>query len=265
MNRMLFLAALLCWATPSGAISRSWADQMRDAEAKAILHPAQHIPEFDIHGAFIRGPVSLQAVALTFDDGPGESTPAVLEVLARHHAKATFFMVGEQVDAYPDYARAVAAAGHEIGNHTYHHANFCTPDATPGESPRDRLTREMDRARDAILNATGVEPTLARMPYACRSGWVERAVEKMGYTVVRWSVDGEDWARPGAAVLADYYLKHAEPGAVLLFHDGGGKNRSQTVKALETLLTGLEKRGLRYVTIGQMLNYTRVDTAASAR
>ena len=104
------------------------------------------------------------------------------------------------------------------------------------------------------------------MPYACRSGWVERAVERLGYTVVRWSVDGEDWSRPGTAHLKRYYLAHTEPGSVLLFHDGGGNGRrGQTVRALDAILTGLEHRGLRPMTVSKMLSFTRSDSSAAAR
>lgn len=262
---MLLLATLLFWATPLRARSDSWAEQLKDVPTN--LKPSAYvIPEFDPHGAFIRGPDSLQAVALTFDDGPDVDTPAILEVLARHGAKATFFMTGEQVQRYPEIARAVAQAGHEIGNHSMTHRNFCEAEGMRRSQRRKLVAREFDGAADAIAEATGVRPVLARMPYACRSGWLEQEVEALGYTVVRWSVDGRDWSRPGARTLERYYLRHAAPGAVLLMHDGGGNGeREQTVQALDAILTGLEARGLRPLTVSRMLEFARPDSAAPAR
>jgi peptidoglycan/xylan/chitin deacetylase (PgdA/CDA1 family) len=263
--RICFLALLFLLPVTVRASDDAFAKDLtsiRGETAKAVRELV--IPEFDRHRAFIHGPDAVEAVALTFDDGPDRDTPAILEVLKKHHVRATFFMVGRKVQAHPDIAREVAEAGQEIGNHTFSHTNYCERPISVEADRKAVFADELALASQAIVQATGITPGLVRIPYACRSGWVENTARRLGYTVVRWSVDGEDWKRPGADDIAGYYLSHAVPGAVFLLHDGGG-DRRQTAEALEKILTGLEKRGLRAVSAGEMLEYTLPPPADAAR
>jgi peptidoglycan/xylan/chitin deacetylase (PgdA/CDA1 family) len=223
---------------------------------KAVVEPEFAPPVF-------HGPRTLPAVALSFDDGPSRFTPQVLEVLKRHKAQATFFMVGEMAQLFPDWARAVVGAGHEIGNHTFSHLNWCSA-AMDADKDREKLfAGEVVRAESSIRSSTGVDSKLLRIPYGCHRPWIDAWAEKNGWRLIYWNEDGRDWSRPGTAELVQYYLDHAEPGALLLMHDGGG-DRSETVAALDKILTGLEKKGLAAVTVGQMLQWLG-PAAASAR
>lgn len=201
-----------------------------------------------------RGPATVKAVAITLDDGPSLYTQAALDVLAKHHVRATFFMVGEMVAAHPDFARKVLAAGHEIGNHTYHHLNFCAEE-TPEKLKQ--LDAEIVTSAAAIEKAVGKKPALLRMPYGCHRAWLDREAQRLGYDrPVLWDVDGEDWKKPGVAALVTRYVSQAKPGSILLMHDGGG-DRTQTVAALDQVLTGLEQKGLGTLTAGEMLALTK--------
>src|SRR5204863_6685277 len=126
------------------------------------------------------------AVALTFDDGPSESTPAILEVLAEAGARATFFQVGANALRLPDLARRVAREGHEIANHTQSHPRFylCSP-AT--------ISRQIEQAQQSLSEVHGREPTLFRPPYGARWFGMFSALERSKLRSVMWSVSSCDW------------------------------------------------------------------------
>ncbi len=168
---------------------------------------------------------------LTFDDGPDPHwTPKVLALLARYHATATFFQVGEQVRAHRHTAAAVRAAGQRVGNHTSHHRGLTGLSAA-------QVRAEI---RGGVPGATCLRP-----PY----GYVDRRVRAVaaaeGQRVVLWSVDTEDWARPGAARIEHHLLFDVKPGRIVLMHDGGG-NRQETLTALAAALPVLAARGYRF-------------------
>lgn len=195
-------------------------------------------------------PVQEPVIALTFDDGPDPVfTPQVLALLAEFKAYATFFEVGKEVEAYPEVARQVAAAGHEIGNHTYSHRSVARVKA-------ETLRQELDRAGRAIAAATGRQPRLFRPPGGYYDDTVITTARQMGYQVVLWSwgQDTRDWANPGAGNIVRHVLANARPGNIVILHDGGG-NRSQTVQALYPMLRELQKRGFRFVTVSELLQY----------
>jgi peptidoglycan-N-acetylglucosamine deacetylase len=133
-----------------------------------------------------RGSAGRRSVALTFDDGPSESTPAILDLLAQHRVPATFFQVGANVDRLPEVARAVAAAGHAIGNHSYAHPLFCF------RSPAF-IEADLRRAQQTIRANTGVEPEWFRAPYGVRWFGMGRAQRRLSLTGVMWSAIGRDW------------------------------------------------------------------------
>lgn len=251
MTRLALALLFICGARPAGALLPSW-----DAQVSAIVDKKFSIPEpgfrsFPAGPVFHQGPADVPAVAITFDDGPGASTPGVLEVLARHGVKATFFVVGREVERRPALAARIVQEGHEIANHTYSHANFCSR-ALRGPGRRDMLKEDIKEGAQAILSATGVKTRLLRMPYGCNRRWIDDLADRLGYTLVLWSVDCRDWSRPGAAELATRALENARAGSVILLHDGGG-DRTQTVAALDLILYGLEAKGLRAVPAGELL------------
>jgi len=190
-----------------------------------------------------------RTIALTFDDGPDPRwTPRVLDVLRRHHAHATFFVVGARVNEHPDLVRRILAEGHEIGSHTFTHADLAS---VPGW----RRDLELSLTRKAVAGATGREPTLLRPPFSSLPSALDgpeydvlRAAAGSGHVAVLADRDTRDWQRPGVARIVRAATPAGGRGAVVLMHDGGG-NRDQTVAALERLLPELTRQGYRFTTV----------------
>jgi peptidoglycan/xylan/chitin deacetylase (PgdA/CDA1 family) len=176
-------------------------------------------------------------IYLTFDDGPTGPrwTPQVLDVLAHHDAKATFFVLGQKAQRYPDLIQAQHDAGHAIANHTFDHQSLSS-------LSREAFLNEV-QSTQRILGEKGV-PCL-RPPYGATDSYTRARAEELGYRIVMWDIDTTDWKRPGAAAIANEMLANACPGAVVLMHDGGG-DRSQTVEALESVLSELDAQGYRF-------------------
>ena len=162
-------------------------------------------------------------LALTFDDGPSESTPALLEILARHDILATFFMCGSNVRRCPAVARAVASAGHEIGNHTDSHPrlNFHSP---------EYIYRELVLAQETIRQTTGAVPRLFRAPYGVCWPGLRNAQRRLGLLGVMWTVIGRDWKWP-ALKIVPLLMRHAKNGAVMCLHDGRAIERAPPTSA----------------------------------
>ena len=197
--------------------------------------------------AIYRGPLADGNIALTFDDGPSESTPALLDVLARHGVAATFFLAGANVDRLPGIAEAVKSAGHEIGNHAYSHKAFCFRSS--------RFIRgELERAQRSIHNATGVLPRLFRPPFGTR--WLgSRSARRLNLTEVMWTVIGRDWKLNAEAVAARV-TERAIPGAIICLHDGRELHPRPdvrvTLEAADRLIPLLRARGFQFRTVSQL-------------
>jgi peptidoglycan/xylan/chitin deacetylase (PgdA/CDA1 family) len=205
------------------------------------LHPRSQV----FGPALWRGDPSARVVALTFDDGPhAVFTPAILDILRQHGVKATFFMVGEQVERHPEIARRVVEEGHAVGNHTYTHPDLIT------EKPAE-IGDEIVRTQEAILRATGVRCSLFRPPYGMRTPLVFRQTKRLGLQVVEWTISSQDWRSPGTDKIVKRVLRRVRPGAILLFHDGRG-DRTETVEALPTIIEALTRRGYSFATIPEM-------------
>jgi len=188
-------------------------------------------------------------VALTFDDGPSESTPEILEILGEYGVTATFFQCGANVDRLPQVAREVAAKGHEVGNHTYSHPYLflCSPGA---------IEAELRRAQETIESHTGVWPCWFRAPYGARWFGLGRAQRKMQLTGVMWSTIGYDWNRRASEVVARMAASTSN-GAILCLHDGRELREKPdvraTVETVRRLVPLLLDRGYKFETIGRLL------------
>ncbi|MER7888810.1 bifunctional polysaccharide deacetylase/glycosyltransferase family 2 protein [Micromonospora sp. NPDC094482] len=190
-----------------------------------------------------------RTIALTFDDGPDPRwTPQVLDALRRHHAHATFFVVGARVNEHPELVRRILAEGHEIGSHTFTHADLAS-------QPGWRRDLELSLTRKAIAGATGREVTLLRPPFSSLpselTGPGYEALHDAagsGHLAVLADRDTRDWERPGAAQIVKAATPPRGRGAVVLMHDGGG-DRDQTVAALDRLLPELTGQGYRFTTV----------------
>jgi len=191
-------------------------------------------------------------VALTFDDGPDPQwTPPLLEVLRRHQACATFFVVGERVRQYPEIAQRIVLAGHALGNHTMRH-----PRSFAGLPP-NRIREEIQHAQDAVIRATGQAPRLFRAPAGNWSRTVLRLADEAGLQPVDWSIDVKDWHAPPARHIFDAMLR-SRPGDIVLCHDGGG-DRSATITAVQAALPALRGRGLAFTTLKRGFPHSRLD------
>ncbi len=189
------------------------------------------------------------AIALTFDDGPSESTAALLRILARHNVPATFFMCGRNVERLPAVARAVAAAGHEIGNHSDSHPrfDFCSADF---------IYDELARGQQKIAEHAGVTPKLFRAPYGVRWFGLKSAQERLGLLGVMWGTIGNDWKWPVSRV-AELVLERARYGEIICLHDGRvmetAPDIGATLEAVDKMIPLLKQRGLRFETVSQIL------------
>jgi peptidoglycan-N-acetylglucosamine deacetylase len=190
-----------------------------------------------------------KSIALTFDDGPGPATPEILAILAQYKVPATFFQCGVNVLRAPDLARAVHAAGHEIGNHSHTHPNCAL------KSPAF-IHAEFSRAQSAIAECTGVAPSLLRAPYGVRWFGYRAMQAHLGLRGVMWTVIGRDWVLTASAI-ADRVLSGVTDGAIVCLHDGRGTlkdpDASATIEAVRRTVPVLLRNGYHFKTVSQLL------------
>ena len=180
-------------------------------------------------------------VYLTFDDGPSSYTQQMVDLLNQYNARGTFFVLGQQVDADPNIVRSAAQGGQNIANHSYSHTSL------EGMGP-EAFMDEVERTRQAILNAVGdlyKDMRYLRPPYGATDANTRQYAANLGYTVVLWDIDPQDWRQPGADVIAGHIIRSVYPGAIVLMHDGGGA-RTQSVQALEMVLRELSAQGYAF-------------------
>jgi peptidoglycan-N-acetylglucosamine deacetylase len=207
-------------------------------------------PNSQVFGPVIgRGPRD-RGLYLSFDDGPNpRATGRILRVLEQERVPAMFFMIGRYVERYPELARAVAAAGCGIGNHTYTHAKL----ALLGPQ---RIAQEIGRAHSAIAELTGVRPRAFRAPHGYRNPFVSRTVARYDYRVFGWTVGVWDSDRPGAEVIRARVRRRARAGAILLLHDGDGYepagDRTQTAEALPGIIDDCREMGYEFRDLDQL-------------
>jgi peptidoglycan-N-acetylglucosamine deacetylase len=210
--------------------------------------------------SFIGTPGRGRLLALTYDDGPNTTaTPALLDVLGSHDARATFFTIGRYAEEQPELLREVASRGHAIGNHTYSHLTMPFHTAATVREELRTTTEAIERSGVEMARVQGRR--LMRPPYGRRRPGTLRLLRADGYVPIMWSVTLWDWRR---GVTADWIVKKAERrirgGDVILLHDGSdlvmGSDRSQTVEATERILARWKADGYEFVTIPEMVERT---------
>lgn len=197
-------------------------------------------------GTATHGSRDVRRVALTFDDGPDPArTPLLLDALGELGVPATFFVLGQHVDANPALVARMAREGHELGNHTYSHPYL------PLVRSR-RVARELAAADAAIERASGLVPTLARPPYGGRSPRNVRVFDRQAKRLVLWDVNSFDWKGLTADAIVARVLARIRPGSIVLLHEAraGGE---VTVEAVRLLVPALRARGFELTTAGELL------------
>lgn len=236
--RLFVLSGLVLIAQQSvRAQAESPAPEARPSIAAA---PAPSGPQITFSDVHVDGPY----VAMTFDDGPNPTlTPKLLDLLAKHHMKVTFFVVGQNAADHPDILKRAVREGHEIANHSWSHPNL-------GKMGDDAVRRELQKTDDAITAAIGTRPTLMRPPYgsitARQKSWIH---ESLGYRIILWDVDPLDWKRPGPSVVAHRIVSEAKPGSIILAHD----IHAPTIEAMPDTFDQLEAKGFKFVTVTELL------------
>ena len=195
----------------------------------------------------VHGSRDRRVLALTFDDGPDpDRTPALLDALAELGVPATFFVLGEHADKYPELCARIAREGHELGNHTYTHPYL------PLRRSRDVAT-ELARTDRAIENATGIVPTLARPPYGGRSPRNVQAFRAAGKRLVLWDVNSYDWKGAPGIEVAERVVERVRPGSIILMHDGG-RDHKGTLDAVKLAVPALRERGYAFETVSRAIS-----------
>lgn len=210
-------------------------------------------------GAIVTAAVTEKVVALTYDDGPNPPhTQALLDTLERHSVKATFFLKGQNVEAFPESVRAVAKAGHEIGNHSYSHRPMFSLSKT-------EMLEELVRTNRLIENLVGYEPLLFRPPYGIQGPGLKMALDELDMTSILMSTSGLDWEVTDPKLIASAVVESIEPGSIILLHDGHGDvsdpsaqdSRAASVEATGIIIEALRAQGYRFVTVGELIQLSK--------
>ncbi|MDN6161881.1 MAG: polysaccharide deacetylase family protein, partial [Atopostipes sp.] len=188
--------------------------------------------------------------ALSFDDGPHtDVTPRILKTLKNHQAKATFYMLGNQVDYYPSLVKEVLNDGHEIGNHSKSHKDLT-------HLSSEQIRKEIQSTNQSIQEASGgYLPKSLRPPYGAVNDSVEDFAGEFKLPIVMWSVDSLDWKSRNPEAINQEVMANIHPGAIVLLHD----IHPTTADALPTLLTNLENEGYEFVTVSQLLEFAELE------
>jgi len=195
------------------------------------------------------GPPDRKAVAITFDDGPSESTPQLLDLLEQHGGRGTFFACGSHVERLPAVARDILARGHELANHTQSHAALYL------KSPAFILS-QLTQAQSSIASVTGFTPDLFRPTYGCRWFGLAEAQRRLGLTSIMWTTIALDWKLDGRGV-AQVLRRGLRPGAIFCLHDGremrDNPDIRSTCEGLAAVLPEWKRQGYEFLTVSQLL------------
>jgi peptidoglycan/xylan/chitin deacetylase (PgdA/CDA1 family) len=190
---------------------------------------------------------SQKVVAITFDDGPNPIyTAQVLDIFRESEGKATFFMIGEQMDQYPEMVKKVVEQGHEIGNHTYTHAKL-------SQLSPEECVEEIERTEKLIQELVGQKPVVFRPPYLDYNDDTILVMQQKDYPMIgALNMEAQDWEMPGVDHILAKSRDCVKNGSILIFHDGYG-DRSQTIEAVRTLVSELTSQGYQLVTVSELL------------
>ena len=184
-------------------------------------------------------------VALSFDAAWGnEDTAQILEILKKHDVRVTFFMTGGWIEKYPDDVKAIAADGHDLGNHSENHKQM-------SQLSKEQCIEELMKPHKKVKELTGVEMTLFRPPYGDYNNTLVEAVNESGYHCIQWDIDSLDWKDYGVDSIINTVVnhKHLGNGSIILCHNGA----KYTAQALDAMITGLKEKGYTLVPISELI------------
>ena len=203
-----------------------------------------------------RGDGTKKTVALTFDDGPGPHTPEILDILARHGVKATFFVIGGNLKKYPDAAARMRGEGHELGNHTQSHPRVF-------RMLFQRIREDIEDCQGEIERAAGYRPRFFRQPVGLNNPSVMKVIDGMGMVMVGWQVRAYDGVKARKKGITARILKGVRPGGIILLHDGcdghAACDRTPTVEALREIIPALKERGYGFKTVSEILRMENIQ------
>lgn len=231
-------------AAAAAATTATAAQAAPAVESAATSGTAAGDPSVFYGKKFMNGPITTKKIALTFDDGPyPKTTPQFLAILKQEGITATFFMLGESVQHYPETAKMVADAGHEIGCHTTSHFNLRTKSS-------DVIETEVVGTAKQIEQITGKKPHVFRPPFGEYNQFVLKSCAEGQMAMVCWSVDTNDWRRGStAASIHDACLRQTHGGSVILMHDTHAKD----LPALPGIIKDLKAKGYQFVTVSELM------------
>ncbi len=249
------LAPVAAVGAPGSPSSQTPRGRRSQAESAPAPSPSSQPALYRISGCRSSGEAAHRSgpprreVAIGFDDGPAPDTPAFVRMLEAARVRATFFMIGRQITAaYRSVMLRELRDGDVLGDHTFTH-----PDLTAGANVREQLQRTIG----AIRSLTGYTPCVFRPPYGDYDAGVLETARALGLSTVLWNVDPSDWAQPPTQTIVARVLAEVQPGSIIISHDGGGP-RGNTLAAYPRIIAALRRRGLRIVTIPELLGYRPV-------
>ncbi|WP_051534558.1 polysaccharide deacetylase family protein [Deefgea rivuli] len=253
----LFLAALLAgqsvMAQTPPRLRTPYIEAWNQLPPAEMERQAKAFPET----FFIEGPGDRKEIALTYDDGPSEDTPALLDLLKQQQVKATFFWQGQNVLKYPEIVKRALAEGHVLANHSFNHPNLT-------ELPADNAwwDQQLAKTQQAYQKVVGFQPSMMRPPYGFLGDAQIKALKDKKMQAILWSVDSADWFHTyqnsvdevASGKIVSVVLQYIHPEAIVLLHDAGGRGRKPTIMASATLIPQLKQQGYRFTTVDKLLN-----------
>ncbi|WP_106767561.1 polysaccharide deacetylase family protein [Paenibacillus faecalis] len=238
-------------------LSNNQTPNLESGKEKDVRNP-QPLSLADLHKKYpstflLNGPSDTNEVALTFDDAPDDVfTPKILDVLKQEGVKATFFLVGNRIEAHPDVMKRIVQEGHAVGNHSYSHADLI--------KLNDAEFRDQIQKTDNLIRQyTGYTPNMVRPPYGDVNEEQIKWIASQDKKVINWNVDSLDWKGLSAEEVQTNILSDVRPGSIILQHSGGGEGEdlTGTVEALPKIINAFRKEGLKPVTVLELLDLTK--------
>jgi peptidoglycan/xylan/chitin deacetylase (PgdA/CDA1 family) len=208
------------------------------------------VPPAGARISYSRVNISQPVLAMTFDDGPHPSlTPKLLDILKQRNIKCTFFVIGKNAQMYPNIIRRMIAEGHEVANHTWTHCSLTSRSDA-------QIRTELKQSEDALVSVANYRPHLIRPPYGAINDRIKNLMfSEFGYSNIMWSVDPQDWRRPGVSVVTNRLVSGAHPGAIMLAHD----IHPPTIQAMPSMFDQLLAKGYQFVTVSQLMNMEKAN------